>query len=335
MTATRIGLAAALAALALALPLPVAADILPPAGMYPDASNAVLPAARTNLFPSPNGGALLVGSGSDWVSRAASGDCTLSSAGGLTCTKTNGAAFGALATLGVGTGLTNSGGNLNLTSNSVTLNGHALALGGALTLAFSDFSGSIAASQLPNPSASTLGGVESVAAVSHQWLRSISTSGVPAASQPACGDLSDASAFCNGTSAANLTGTLAVANGGTGDAGTAWSSYTPSLSCGSGSLTSAAATGRYKTLGKTVWVEMHITIATNGSCGAWVYAALPVVAAANRYILAGLVYETGKSATGAILGDANTSFGYIRLYDGTYPAADNTHLVITGVYESN
>lgn len=43
---------------------------------------------------------------------------------------------------------------------------------------------------LPLPTASTLGGIESAAAVSHQWINSISTSGVPASSQPAFADLS-------------------------------------------------------------------------------------------------------------------------------------------------
>jgi hypothetical protein len=43
---------------------------------------------------------------------------------------------------------------------------------------------------LPNPTASTLGGIESLAQTSHQWINSISTSGVPAASQPAFGDIS-------------------------------------------------------------------------------------------------------------------------------------------------
>jgi hypothetical protein len=43
---------------------------------------------------------------------------------------------------------------------------------------------------LPNPSASTLGGVESFAAVGSQWIRQISTSGVPTASQPAFTDIS-------------------------------------------------------------------------------------------------------------------------------------------------
>lgn len=43
---------------------------------------------------------------------------------------------------------------------------------------------------LPNPSASTLGGVQSYAAVSSQWIRQISTSGVVTSSQPAFTDIS-------------------------------------------------------------------------------------------------------------------------------------------------
>ncbi len=49
---------------------------------------------------------------------------------------------------------------------------------------------SIVGADLPNPSSSTLGGVQSAAAVSHQWIDSISTSGVPHLSQPAFIDIS-------------------------------------------------------------------------------------------------------------------------------------------------
>ena len=68
-------------------------------------------------------------------------------------------------------------------------------------VAFADLSGSASASQLPNPSSSTLGGVESYASVSHQWINTISTSGVPSSTQPAFSDVS---------------GTAAVNQGGTG-----------------------------------------------------------------------------------------------------------------------
>lgn len=48
----------------------------------------------------------------------------------------------------------------------------------------------IVGADLPNPSASTLGGIQSKAGVSHQWISSISTSGVPGLSQPAFSDIS-------------------------------------------------------------------------------------------------------------------------------------------------
>jgi hypothetical protein len=54
--------------------------------------------------------------------------------------------------------------------------------------------GGVPAAALPNPSASTLGGIESIAALAHNWIASIDTSGVPHQSQPATADLSDVTA---------------------------------------------------------------------------------------------------------------------------------------------
>src|SRR4029077_8644841 len=51
----------------------------------------------------------------------------------------------------------------------------------------------------PNPSATTLGGIESIVATAHQWIDSISTSGVPHQSQPATTDLSDVTTPTAGT----------------------------------------------------------------------------------------------------------------------------------------
>jgi hypothetical protein len=50
---------------------------------------------------------------------------------------------------------------------------------------------SLVGADLPNPSATTLGGIESLAAVTSKWINQISTSGVPSATQPAATDLSD------------------------------------------------------------------------------------------------------------------------------------------------
>lgn len=49
---------------------------------------------------------------------------------------------------------------------------------------------SLIGTDLPNPSATTLGGIQSFAGTGSQWIRSISTSGIPASSQPAFSDIS-------------------------------------------------------------------------------------------------------------------------------------------------
>lgn len=51
-------------------------------------------------------------------------------------------------------------------------------------------SGTVPAAQLPNPGVSTLGGIESYAAVTNQWINAISTSGVPSSAQPAFSNIS-------------------------------------------------------------------------------------------------------------------------------------------------
>lgn len=48
----------------------------------------------------------------------------------------------------------------------------------------------IVGADLPNPSGSTLGGIESLTCASHQWLNTISTVGVPTCSQPSFADIS-------------------------------------------------------------------------------------------------------------------------------------------------
>jgi hypothetical protein len=94
----------------------------------------------------------------------------------------------------------------------------------AAQLAFTDISGSVAASQLPNPTASTLGGIESYAAVSNQWINAISTSGVPSSTQPDFLNLTSAPFPSGGADtfpipealgqAANVNLALAAANAG-------------------------------------------------------------------------------------------------------------------------
>src|SRR5512139_3097332 len=163
--------------------------------------------------------------------------------------------------------------------------------------------GTVPAARLPNPSATTLGGVQSIAAVASKWVNAISTAGVPALTQPAFTDIS---------------GTCAVAQGGTGDTGTAWTSYSPSFTCDTGSYTTVSASGYYKTIGKTGYFKIQLNVTDPGTAGGAWNVSLPFNAKANiGQALA------GRNATSLIALscyiDASTP-GQVKIlkYDGTF-----------------
>lgn len=133
-----------------------------------------------------------------------------------------------------------------------------------------------------------------------------------------------------------ITGPLVVANGGTNDTGTSWTTYTPTVSSLAGTITTASATGRFKTLGKTVWVQIAVTITTNGTGSSAVTATLPVSLPSSgvaNYALAGYNATTAKLLAGLATLGAATRINIFQ-YDGTYPAASGDTLIITGTYES-
>jgi hypothetical protein len=107
-------------------------------------------------------------------------------------------------------------------------------------------SGTLAAARLPNPTATTIGGVESIAPVSHQWVTSISTSGVPSLAQPSVADLSDGSLTMTGAEVGN-----AMRNGnpptvtscGTSPTvGTGSTDYSGTINVGTGTVTACSVT---------------------------------------------------------------------------------------------
>lgn len=110
----------------------------------------------------------------------------------------------------------------------------------------------------------------------------------------------------------------------------AWQAFTPSLSCGTGSLGTSTAAGRKQTVGNTVSFTLTVSIVTNSTCATSVIASIPTSLGSNIFVgRANSV--SGKSLQGAV-GPASPSM-VIKNYDNSYPGADGETLVLTGTYE--
>jgi hypothetical protein len=66
----------------------------------------------------------------------------------------------------------------------------------------------------------------------------------------------------NSAPGSSISTPVSVANGGTGDTGTAWTAYTPTITCGSGTASGSTPTGFFKTIGKTTFVRLVLTTTT-------------------------------------------------------------------------
>lgn len=139
-----------------------------------------------------------------------------------------------------------------------------------------DSSGRPTCSALPNPSATTLGGVESLAVISHQFLTGISTSGVPSQAQPSSADLSDE---------------------------TAPVAFTPVLNFGAATtgITYISRAGQCTRIGKQATCEFSIVLSSKGSATGAATVTGFTWSAANT---AGLVipYAAGMTLSGAPMG---------------------------------
>lgn len=132
---------------------------------------------------------------------------------------------------------------------------------------------------------------------------------------------------------AAVTGVLPSANGGVDTS--AWSSYTPTITPQTGSFTTASASGRWKQIGKTVFVTITITITTNGTAGGYIKATLPttVVNSGLYQIMGGKEISVVGATTTTII-FPNTADSYTVFYNNTSPCGSGNVVVISGTYET-
>jgi len=112
-----------------------------------------------------------------------------------------------------------------------------------------------------------------------------------------------------------------------------WAAYTPTLAAGSGTLTSASATGRFIQTGKNVSFSIRIAITTNGTAATYITATLPVTAFAASQVLSGY-HETNTEVMSAVILSGAPTVARIRNSAGEYPGANGAAFVISGTYEA-
>lgn len=113
----------------------------------------------------------------------------------------------------------------------------------------------------------------------------------------------------------------------------AWKSWTPSLFCGSGTITTQSNTGKYRWLdAKTVAFQATYTTATIGTCATSIFSSLPTTSANSATGVIGRESaNTGKGVQASINGTSMALF-YV---DNTLPIQNGNAITLGGVYEVN
>ncbi len=133
---------------------------------------------------------------------------------------------------------------------------------------------------------------------------------------------------------AEVSGVLPVANGGTADSGTAWTTYTPTITSTAGTFTTTSSSGRWKQIGKTVFISVAVTITTVGSATGFILATLPVNnnASTTAHLVGREAAVGGKTFIGKIASNqaelifydntaTSTVAGGVFQFSGVYEAA--------------
>ena len=110
-----------------------------------------------------------------------------------------------------------------------------------------------------------------------------------------------------------------------------WIAYTPTLTSGTGTLTTATASGRYRRNGNTLFIRIGITITTNGTAAQNLQVTLP-----NSWTSAtSTALASRESGVTGFSGSAITSGNviFITKYDGTYLGGNSYSISVAGVIE--
>jgi hypothetical protein len=120
---------------------------------------------------------------------------------------------------------------------------------------------------------------------------------------------------------------VSVANGGTGDTGTAWSAYTPTASATTGTFTTL---GRQKQIGKTAFVNVSVTF-TSAATGT-LLVSLPTTSVSNAVISGKEIATSGVGVAGFVLAASN-SISVLNAI-GAQITANGSLIILTGSYEA-
>jgi hypothetical protein len=109
-----------------------------------------------------------------------------------------------------------------------------------------------------------------------------------------------------------------------------WTTYTPTVTAGSGSFTTVSASGRYKRIGKLCCVQIDVNITTNGTAAGSVNATLPFTGFAGNFT--GVFRETNVTGTVGYIGAGGASAAFLSFASG-YPGGNGYGLKGSITYE--